>query len=310
VPSLLHESLVELFRNRGELAAELLERHAQISFAHDRVENASIDLTQVVPTEFRADAVVELRDASEATVAAIIVEVQLNIDREKEYSWPAYVPLLRARLRCPVVLLVLAPDPAVARWARASIPLGHPGFNLAPVVIELAEVPRVTDPTDAARLPELAVLSTLGHPELEIARVAFGAIQGLTDDHKRLYWDVIRAALPPAVRTALEAHMQRGSDIYMSDFAISYYDQGLDKGLEQGHEEGLEKGLEQGAMRGLRSAVLALMRAKLGTIAPQDLAAVEAIHEERTLTELIVTLGRATTKAGVRAALAASRRPR
>jgi len=210
--------------------------------------------------------------------------------------------------------LVIASDPAVARWARASIPLGHPGFNLAPVVIELGEVPRVTDPTDAARLPELAVLSAIGHPELEIARTAISAIQRLTEDHKQLYLDVIVAALPPAIRTALEAHMQRGSDIYMSDFAISYYDQGLDKGLEQGHEEGreqgLEQGLEQGTTRGLRTAVLALMRAKLGTIAPQDLAAVEAIHDERTLTELIVTLGRATTKAGVRAALAASRRQR
>jgi hypothetical protein len=304
VPSFSHEKLVELFRNRGELAPELLGRHAQIFFAHDRAENASIDLSQIAPTEFRADAVVELRDADQATVAAIIVEVQLNIDREKEYSWPVYVPALRARLRCPVVLLVLASDPAVARWARASIPLGHPGFHLAPVVIELAEVPRVTDPAEAASLPELSVLSAIGHPELEIARTAIGAIEGLTEDHKRLYLDVIRAALPPSLRTALEAHMQRGKDLYLEDFAIGYYDQGLDKGLEQG----LEKGLEQGATRGLHSAVLALLQAKLGTVAAQDLAAVDAIQDQRTLTELIVTLGRATTKARVRAALAASRR--
>jgi len=282
--------LVELFRNRGELATELLERHARISFAHDRIEQASIDLSQVVSTEYRADAVVVLRDASDATVAAIIVEVQLSVDRDKEYSWPVYVPALRARLRCPVVLLVLAPDPAVARWARASIPLGHPGFVLEPVVIEMAEVPRVTEPTEAETLPELAVLSALAHPEPEIANVAIGAIQGLTEDQNRLYLDIILTALPPDVRTAMEALMQQGH-IYQSEFARKYYDQGRG----------------EGAVRGLRNAVLALLAAKLGAIAPDDHAIIEAMNDERTLTELIVTLGPATRGAEVQAALAAAR---
>jgi hypothetical protein len=177
MPSFTHESLVELFRNRGELATALLDGHARIAFPHHHVAQASIDLSQLVSTEYRVDAVIELRDARNAAVAAIIVEVQLGIDHDKEYSWPVYVPVLRAKLRCPVVLLVVAPEPAVARGARASIELGHPRFCLEPVVIEFTEMPRVTNGAEAQRVPELAVLSAIAYPELTVASAAIDAIQ-------------------------------------------------------------------------------------------------------------------------------------
>ena len=132
VPSVLHQILVELFRNRSELAPELLRICAGIELPHDHVQLTSNDLSQVVSTEYRADFVVELRDRANAIVAAVIVEVQLRADPDKEATWPLYVAALRAKLRCPVTLLVVAPEPAVARWARRPIELGHPGFRLQP----------------------------------------------------------------------------------------------------------------------------------------------------------------------------------
>jgi hypothetical protein len=48
---------------------------------------------------------------------------------------------LRAKLDCPAVLLVVATDPRVAAWARLPIELGHPHFQLTPIVIELGDVP-------------------------------------------------------------------------------------------------------------------------------------------------------------------------
>ncbi|MFE8605268.1 hypothetical protein [Archangium violaceum] len=115
MPSLRHEALLELFRNRPALAAELLRDALGIevpAYAEARAESA--ELTQVVPTEYRADLVVQLWENTPRL--AIVVEVQLSPDDEKRYTWPVYLTHMRAKLRCPTVLLVVAPDAALARW--------------------------------------------------------------------------------------------------------------------------------------------------------------------------------------------------
>jgi len=260
------------------------------SFDHDRTEQRSIDLSQVVSTEYRADAVVVLHDRSNATVAAVIVEVQLQVDRDKERTWPVYVTALHHTLACPVVLIVVTPSRKVGRWARRPIHLGHPGFRLRPVVMKLQQVPRFVDPAEIQKIPELAVLSAMANPDLEVATAALSAVGGLPEDRARLYLDVILAARPPSVRKALEARMQ--GYVYKSEFARKYYSQGL----EEGHS------------RGLRSAALALLRAKLDAVTAEDEAAIEAVHDERALTEMIGALVRATGAAEVRAALAGARK--
>jgi hypothetical protein len=141
VPSFRHEILVDLFRADGELAVELLRSRAGLAVDHARVEHGSSDLSQVVPAEYRADAVLVLRDRSDRPVTGVVVEVQRHVDRDKRRSWPVYVTALRAKLDCAVVLVVIAPDPDVAAWARQPIELGHPGFRLEPVVISFEDVP-------------------------------------------------------------------------------------------------------------------------------------------------------------------------
>jgi hypothetical protein len=300
-----HEILVELFRGNSELAVALLRSCGGIAVDHARVEHGSIDLSQVAPTEYRADAVVILHDRADRPVTGVIVEVQRHIMRDKLLTWPAYVANLRAKLGCPAVLLVIAPDPAVAAWARQPIDLGHPGFHLTPIVIGFDDVPWVRDPVAASRLPELAVLSVLAHPELEIAETAIDAIAQLPADQARLYFDVIMTALPATIRQILEARMQRYE--YQSDFALKYYGQGvaegLEQGLERGLEQGLEKGLEQGLEKGLRAAVIALARTKLEALSDDDRAAIEAVSDQRVLTELITSLGRASGSLEARATL-------
>jgi len=120
-----------------------------------------------------------LHDRADRPVTGVIVEVQRQVDSDKLLTWPVYVATLRAKLDCAAVLLVVAPDPEVATWARRLIELGHPGFRLAPIVIGFEDVPWVRDRTAALRLPELAVLSVMAHPELEIAEVAIDAIAQL-----------------------------------------------------------------------------------------------------------------------------------
>jgi hypothetical protein len=159
MPSLDHESLVLLFRNQPELAAQLLREALHLALpAYTEARLASSDLTEVVPTEFRADAVVLLIDGN--PVLGVIVEAQLSRDQRKRFTWPAYVSVLRARHECPVELLVLTPDTTVAAWASALINLDLAGDSVVrPRVLGPDAIPIVTDPAQAAREPELAVLS-------------------------------------------------------------------------------------------------------------------------------------------------------
>jgi hypothetical protein len=296
MPSFRHEILVDLFRgNGGQLAPELLGTCAGIAVDHARVELESIDLTQVAPTGYYADAVTILRDRANRPVTGVIVEVQLRTDEDKLLSWPVYVSTLRAKLGCAAMLLVVAPNPAVAAWARQPIELGHPGFRLTPVVIEYKDVPWVRDRAAASRLPELAMLSVMAHPELEIAEVAIEAISGLPEDRRQLYLDVILTALPPAIRRILEARMQ-GYE-YQSDFARKYYGQGRKEGRQEGRKEGRQEGRkegrQEGRQEGLRAAVVALAHTKLGALPDDELAAIKAVSDQRILTELVTLLGQA-----------------
>lgn len=111
-----------------------------------------------------------------------------------------YLATLRARLRTPETLLGLCPSTRVAQWCGQPIDLGHPGWHLRPLVVDPGQVPAVTDPAEAGRSPELAVLSALAHSE------------GPERDK----------VLPEAARHHLEELMTAGTYEYRSDFARKY----------------------------------------------------------------------------------------
>jgi hypothetical protein len=83
-----------------------------------------------------------------------------------------------------------------------------PGVSPDACLIGFDDVPWIRDHVAASRLPELAVLSVMAHPELEIAEAAIDAIAQLPADQARLYFDVIMTGLPEAIRQILEARMQ------------------------------------------------------------------------------------------------------
>ena len=121
---------------------------------------------------------------------------------------------------------------AVGRWARAPIPLGHPEFVLKPIVLELRSIPAIHDASDTQGVPELAVLSALANPTLDVATAALQAISPLPTDQGRLYLDVILGALSPSDRRVL---MQ--GYVYQSEFARKYYFQGLREGRDKGKHD-------------------------------------------------------------------------
>lgn len=247
-----HEILVDLFKNRPSLAAEILVEVLGVPLpAYTEARVASADLTEIQPAEYRADIVVLLLHGG-SPVRVVIVEVQLAVDSRKRLSWPAYVTVSRAIHGCPAALLVVAPDPAVAGWCAEPIETGVPGFVLSPPVLHRSAVPVVTDLDEAARRPELGVLSAMAHGETlqgaAIAAVVLPAIQELDDDRARFYYDLVYNSLNQAARRALEA-MMKGYE-YQSDFARKY--------VAQGRAEGRTEGRAEEAAR----AVLTVLRAR------------------------------------------------
>jgi hypothetical protein len=234
MPSHLHESHLLLFRNQPTLAAELIRGalHGAIpNYHHARV--ASSELTDIQPAEYRADLVIELHE--DAPVFGIVLEVQLSVDERKRFVWPAYVANLRARLSCPVCLLVVTADEAVARWAAKSVQLG--GLHqFTPYVLGPSGVPQVIDEDEARANPELAVLSAMAHgrdADIErsarIATVAQLASADLDADRSTLYFDLIYHSLGEAARNALNTMQPRKYE-YQSDFARRYFAQGEAEG--------------------------------------------------------------------------------
>ena len=220
---------MNLFRNRPALAPELLREvlHTQLP-AFENVRVADANLTEVIPSERRADLVLLLE--TDAPRAAVVVEVQLNVDPDKAWSWPVYLANLRARLRCGVTLLVITTDQAVAQWAARPIGMGHPGLELTPLVVGPKSVPVVLDEGAAERDPELAVLSALAHgdePEAaEVVMAALMATRRLDDDRAALYVDLVLANIGAAARAFVEELMASRTYEYQSDFARRYFGQG------------------------------------------------------------------------------------
>ncbi|MDI6097714.1 hypothetical protein QLQ12_03750 [Actinoplanes sp. NEAU-A12] len=70
----------------GPLAAELLDGplHGALP-EYEEAHLSSAELTDVAPTEYRADAVVTLT-RSGADVLAVVIEVQLRVDTKKRRS--------------------------------------------------------------------------------------------------------------------------------------------------------------------------------------------------------------------------------
>lgn len=104
MPALKHEAIVRLFRNRPELAPELL-RGLEVplpAYSETRIESA--DLTHIEPAEYRADTVVLLGAGKPKSkpVLGIVAEVQLSRQKRKRFTWPVLhdAPSIPIRVSC------------------------------------------------------------------------------------------------------------------------------------------------------------------------------------------------------------------
>ena len=291
MPTLEHNAIVEMFRETPELAPHFLA----ILFHVDVPPHASVAvvesaLDQLIPVEFRADLVIELRDANGVLVLAIVLEVQRDEDPDKEYSWPVYVTVVRAKKRCPAIVLVVAPDAAVASWAAQPIDLGLGLGSLRPLVIGPASVPEVTDGAVAMRETELAVLSAVAHGNgengLAVVQAALVALGRLDREHAAVYFQIIWNVLREPMRRALEAlvmERQTEDKATFPPFAQQIF----------------ERGLREGELKGLRDALLRLLARAGITLTENDHARIQACTDAATLDRWVENILGAKTAADV-----------
>jgi hypothetical protein len=142
-----------------------------------------------VPAEFRADAVVTLYDEAGRPENVVVIEAQGRDDETKAFAWPAYLANVRSAVKCKsAVLIVICPDRREAEKCRQLIKMGHPGWDLKPLVIDPSHAPK-----DIGASPYLTVflgcLSTIDMETEEGARRVLAAIRDTgasLDDRKTL----------------------------------------------------------------------------------------------------------------------------
>jgi hypothetical protein len=287
MPTLEHNAFVEMFRENPELAPHFLVLLFHVDVPpHASVVVVESSLDQLIPVEFRADLALELRDANGELVLAIVLEVQRDKDPDKEYSWPVYVTVVRAKKRCPTVVLVVAPEADVATWAAQPIDLGLGFGSFRPVVLGPASVPEVTDPAVAEREIELAVLSAVAHGNkpngLAVVQAALVALSRLDREHAAVYFQIIWNALREPMRRALEALvMERQAE------GETKFPPFVQRIFERGIHEGRVEGELKGRLEGKRDTLLRLLARAGITLTEDEAARVKACEDPALLDQWV-----------------------
>ncbi|MFE3455440.1 hypothetical protein ACFXJ8_41655 [Nonomuraea sp. NPDC059194] len=275
MPSMPHETVIDLFRNRPTLAATLIHGQGMTPARYDEVRVESENLVDCKPTEYRADAVIVHR-AENKPVLGVVLEVQIRPDDDKRWSWPVYLATLRARLQCDTALLVMCLSRATARKCAVPIDMGHPGWRLAPLVMGPDQLPRITDVAQAIAEPELAALSVVAHGRKrgpagqEAMDVFCEAAPFMADGLGSTYADVVLALLPKvAARRFMEGLMAVGTDKYKSDYVRQWVAEGEAKGLAEGEAKGEAKGLAEGEAKARAKDIVLAFRTRGIDVPPE-----------------------------------------
>lgn len=144
-----------------------------------------------------------------------------------------------AGLRCDVVLLVVCPRRQVAAWCAKPIRLGHPGFELRPLVAGPDVIPIIDNPVTARADPELAVLSALAHPADPVVEAMADGLEALDPPTAVDYTNYVLALLPAAAKKHLEDLLATQTFTYSSPFTEKYVDQGRAEGEAKGEAKAL-----------------------------------------------------------------------
>ncbi|MEB3223729.1 MAG: DUF4351 domain-containing protein [Candidatus Sericytochromatia bacterium] len=222
----------------------------------------------------------------EPVARVVVLEVQLRRDETKRWSWPVYIAVLQARHRVPVDLIVLAPEPDVAAWARRPLAMGS-WDTVTPTVVGPDGLPPFRDPTAAHANPHLAMLAAIAHcrdpADVPALALAVEALQALPAPSILRYTRAVEAALARAFQALPEVQMTlRPLKEYRS--VEAFLDAVREESRTEGRSEGQAEGRQQEAVR----VVLRLLGRRIGLPG----AEVQGVLDELT-TEQLEDLGEA-----------------
>ncbi len=246
-----HEAPLELIRQHPALALDLLQAFTNLVVPDQaEIRLGPNSLTAVIPAEFTADAVVTVSDpGSGRPQIVIVVEPQGRDDDTKRYAWPAYLANVRSAVKCPAaVLIVICPDPAEADKCRQVIEMGHPHWDLWPIVIDPHHAPAAEGAGPYLTL-FLACLPALDMTDPAVARRVLEAVlgTGASDADRRKLVTIILKRASRAARQILEDLMTAVE--WKDDWIESFVDQGRVEGRAQGRAEREIEDLVTGVLR-------------------------------------------------------------
>lgn len=232
MPSLEHEFPLSLVRQVPDLAAWLFGRAAGAVPEFERARREASEATTTAPSELLADSVTVLErdddDGNPVSVQAIVIECQNGYDPDKQFTWPMYVTNIRARLRCPVVLLVVTPTESLANWCAQPIDAGCGYLIHQPLTMSWDSLPPVTTEAEAQAHPELTVFSAFARCRRNPSALKLvpAAINVLSKEKGPLYADHVMASLNGVARKQLEEEMTMVEGKYETEFFGRPYRQG------------------------------------------------------------------------------------
>jgi hypothetical protein len=236
-----HDGPIDLVREHPDLALDLIRTCPGVKLPRNpKTSLAPTDMSAAVPVQFLADMVVLVSDgATKKPVLAVVIEPQLRDRDTKRFSWPVYVATARRVNKCPMaVLVVICPDPAEASKCRRVIRTGHPGFDLAPVVIDSS-----SPPGGGGENPYITVFAAaIGAIDMTDEKGARRVLDALAAapvevPGRRRMTAIILTVAPEVARLTLEALMHTAE--YEKTFVDKIHDQGMAEGKAEGKAEDL-----------------------------------------------------------------------
>ncbi|MFC4532875.1 hypothetical protein [Sphaerisporangium dianthi] len=268
MPSPRHDALVQIFKDRPQLAVEILRDLMGVELpATPLVQLESTTFNTRRSDDIEADLVMVL-GPPQGPAHAVIVEIQQ--DRSKDPRQLArYAAVLWLMLNCDVSVLVICPDAKAAAHYARPVDSGLTGYRFQAHVLGPGDIPAVTDPRQAAAHPELAAMAVMVHGrDRKIAEAFIAAIKDLPSDHAPKYYEYAYSMAAPEVRRLLEEIMRSTTWPVYSPFAREHYGRGLEEGQAKGQAQGQAQGQAEEAAR----AVLLVLTAR-GLDVPDDIRA-------------------------------------
>ncbi|MEV5414224.1 hypothetical protein AB0K60_35985 [Thermopolyspora sp. NPDC052614] len=241
MPAILHDTLAKLLREHPELAIDVLRNRLGVDIPRGlSVQVAPVELNDRPSRPLHPDLVLTV-GPRQNPVLAIIIEVQNGPMSEKRAMLPRYAAALWLRLDCPVIVLVICPDAAVAAEAAEPIPTTLATYTLTPEVLGPREIPVITDATEMKVNPLLSLMSVaLYGRNRSVAQAFVEAAQTKADGDIPYYYEYGYCMSSSEIRNLLEEIMATTWPVY-SPYAKKHYGEGREDGRAEGLAEGEAK---------------------------------------------------------------------